>query len=100
MASLSQRKASNANRARAAQRGLVRVEVQAPKADAPLIKALAEALRSDNPKARALRASLEQAFADPDIKDAFDIFGSDLPDEAFDGVFDQPREHAWREVEL
>jgi hypothetical protein len=31
---------------------------------------------------------------------AFDIFGSDLPDEAFAGVFDQPRERAWRKLTL
>ncbi len=28
---------------------------------------------------------------DPEIKTAFDVFGSDLPDEEFAGVFDQPR---------
>jgi hypothetical protein len=100
MTSPSQRKASNANRRRAALRGLVRVEVQAPKSDAVLIKALAETLRSNTPKARELRASLQQAFADPDMKNAFDIFGSDLPDEAFDGVFDAPRATGSREVEL
>lgn len=37
---------------------------------------------------------------DPDIETAFDVFGSDLPDDAFAGVFDQPREKDWREVEL
>jgi hypothetical protein len=26
-----------------------------------------------------------------EAKTAFDVFGSDLPDEAFEGVFDQPR---------
>jgi hypothetical protein len=31
---------------------------------------------------------------------AFDVFGSDLPDEAFDGAFDQRRQHDWREVDL
>ena len=41
MASKSQPKATNTHRRRAAARGLVRVEVQAPKKDADLIRALA-----------------------------------------------------------
>jgi hypothetical protein len=45
MATRSQRKATRAHRTRAAQRGLVRVEVQARKQDAGLIRALAETLR-------------------------------------------------------
>ncbi len=100
MATTSQKKASTTHRRRAVARGLVRVEVQAPKADVPLIRALAETLRADTPKARSLRASLEEVFADQEIKTAFDIFGSDLPDATFDGVFDQPRERSWREVDL
>lgn len=100
MASVSQRRASNAHRRKAAARGMVRVEVQAPKEDAPLIRALAETLRADTPAARSLRATLEQALADSEIRTAFDIFGSDLPDEAFEGVFDLPRSKGWREVDL
>lgn len=61
----------------AAARGLVRVEVQAPRKDAGLIRQ-----------------------ANPEVKTAFDVFGSDLPDEAFEGVFDQPRERGWREIDL
>ena len=45
MASKSQRKATRTHRRRAAARGFVRVEVQAPKKDAGLIRALAETLR-------------------------------------------------------
>jgi hypothetical protein len=29
-----------------------------------------------------------------------DGLGSDLPDEAFAGVFDQPRERDWRKISL
>jgi hypothetical protein len=36
----------------------------------------------------------------PEAKTAFDIFGSDLSDEVFVGVFDQPRHRDWREVDL
>jgi hypothetical protein len=33
-------------------------------------------------------------------KTAFDIFGSNLPDETFDGVFPDKRQNGWREVDL
>ena len=100
MASTSQRKASTTHRHRAAARGFVRVEVQAAKSDTGLIRALAETLRGDPERAKALRSTLEQALVDPEVKTAFDVFGSDLPDEAFVGVLDQPRQAGWREVDL
>lgn len=100
MATKSQRKASTAHRRRVVARGLVRVEVQAAKGDTGLIRALAETLRGDPQRAKSLRSTLEQALIDPEIKTAFDVFGSDLPDEAFEGVFDQPRQTGWREVDL
>ena len=100
MATKSQRKATRTHRRRAAARGLVRVEVQAAKKDASLIRALAETLRDRPERAAALRSRLASALLDPDVKTAFDIFGSDLPDKAFDGVFDQPRPDGWREVDL
>ncbi len=100
MASKSQRKATRAHRRRAAARGLVRVEVQAPKKDAGLIRALAETLRSKVEQAEALRSTLAKALMHSEVKTAFDIFGSQLPDEAFAGVFDQPRRRDWREVDL
>jgi len=100
MASTSQRKASSTHRHRAAARGLVRVEVQAAKSDTGLIRALAETLRGEPKRAKALRSTLEKALIDPEIKAAFDVFGADLPDEAFAGIFDQPRPRNWREVDL
>jgi hypothetical protein len=98
--SKSQRKATRAHRRRAAARGLVRVEVQARKRDAGLIRALAQTLRSGTEEARALRSALTEAVIHPEARTAFDVFGSDLPDDAFTGVFDQPRQGDWREVEL
>ena len=100
MATASQKKASTTHRRRAFARGLVRVEVQAVKGDTGLIRALAETLRGDPARAKTVRSILEQALIDPQVKTAFDLFGSDLPDEAFAGVFDQPRQRSWREVEL
>jgi hypothetical protein len=90
MASKSQRKATRTHRRRAAARGLVRVEVQAPKKDAGLIRALAETLRGKTKEAETLRSALTKAV----------IFGSELPDDAFAGVFDQPRQRSWREIDL
>jgi len=100
MASKSQRKATSAHRRRAAARGLVRLEVQAPKKDAGLIRAVAETLRNEPEKARALRSTLERTLIEPDVKTAFDVFGSELADKAFAGVFDQPRERSWRRIRL
>ena len=78
----------------------MRVEVQAAKADAGLIRALAETLRTKPEKAKALRSTLEKALVDPNVETAFDVFGSDLPDEAFVGVFDQKRPRDWRKIDL
>jgi hypothetical protein len=100
MATASQKSASTAHRRRVRARGLVRVEVQAAKVDAGLIRKLAETLRGDPERAETVRSILESALTDPEVKNAFDVFGSDLPDEAFDGVFDQPRQTGWREVEI
>ena len=65
-----------------------------------LIRAIAETLRSKPEKAKALRSTLETALIDPEIKTAFDVFGSDLSDNVFAGVFDQPRLKEWREIDL
>ena len=100
MASKSQRKATTTHRRRAAARGLVRLEVQASKKDTGLIRAVAETLRGEPEKANALRSTLEKTLIGPDVKTAFDVFGSDLPDAVFAGVFDQPRQKGWREVNL
>jgi hypothetical protein len=100
LASKSQRRATRTYRRRAAARGFVRVEVQAPKRDAGLIRALAQTLRGKAEKAEALRSALANALIHPGVKTAFDVFGSELPDETFTGVFDQPRQRDWREADL
>ena len=100
MASKAQRKATKVHRRRAAARGLVRLEVQAAKRDAALIRALAETLRDESEKAKELRSALVKALVHPDVRTAFDVFGSDLPEEIFAGVFEQPRQRRWREIKL
>jgi hypothetical protein len=100
VATTSQKKASAEHRRRATARGLVRMEVQAAKGDMGLFRALAETLRGEPERANTLRAVLAQALIDPEVKSAFDVFGSDIPDEAFAGIFDRPRQKGWREVAL
>jgi type VI protein secretion system component VasK len=100
VASKSQREATSAHRRRAAARGLVRLEVQALRKDVELVRTVVETLRGEPEKAKALRSALEKALVNPAEMTAFDIFGSDLPDEAFAGVFDQPRERDWRKLKL
>lgn len=100
MSSRSQRKATSTHRRRAAARGLVRVEVQAARSDAGLIRALAETLRGQPQKAQAVRSKLEQVLIHPEVKTAFDVFGSNLPDEVFAGIFEQPRLRGWRPIDL
>jgi hypothetical protein len=99
----SQRHAAQSHRRRAAARGIVRVEVQADRGDTSLIRAVADTLLRGGPeRAGALRSTLREALsADAPAQSAFDVFGSDLPDEAFEGVFDVARTDAgWRPVEL
>ena len=100
MTSKSQRQATRTHRRRTTARGLMRVEVQAAKKDVGLIRALAASLRGKGEKAEAVRSTLEKVLIHPDTKTAFDVFGSDLPDDTFAGVFDQPRQGDWRKVDL
>jgi len=59
-------------------------------------------LRGGAEKAEALRSTLVKAVMNPEMemKTAFNIFGSELPDEDFTGVFDQPRQRGSRRVDL
>jgi len=100
MASKAQRKATKSHRRRAAARGLLRLEVQAAKRDAALIRAVAATLREESEQAKTLRPTLVRVLVRSDIGTAFDVFGSDLPDEAFAGIFEQPRQLRWREINL
>jgi hypothetical protein len=78
----------------------VRIEVQATKKDTELLRAVAKTLRGEPERAKALRSTLEAVLVSPDVTTAFDVFGTDLADEVFAGVFDQPRQTSWREVDL
>ncbi|HKN08914.1 MAG TPA: hypothetical protein VJ376_05465 [Pseudomonadota bacterium] len=78
----------------------MRVEVQAPKKDAGLIRALAETLRGKPEEAESLRSTLAKALTHPRVKTAFDVFGSELPDQAFADLFEHSRQRDWRNVDL
>jgi hypothetical protein len=95
-----QRKASKMHRERARARGLTRIEVQAHAHDTALIRAVAETLRSETDEANRLRQVIAELLPDTAPRNAFDVFGSDLPDSAFHEILDQPRQIGWREVEF
>jgi hypothetical protein len=100
MTTKAQRTATHTHRRRAAARGLVRVEVQASKKDANLIRTMALRLRGDPGRAALLRSALASTLDRDGAASAFDVFGSNLSDEVFAGVFDQPQRGEWRKVEL
>jgi len=100
MASKAQRRATSEHRRRAAARGVMRVEVKAAATDADLIRAVAEALRGESGRAGQIRTGLRNMLASQNVETAWDIFGSQLPDDTFDGVFEQPRGDYPRGVEL
>ena len=79
----------------------MRVEIQVPRADAALLRSLAERLRATDATAEAARAGVKSAIERrQDPKSALDIYASDLPDEYFEGVFDRVRTISKREIDL
>ena len=70
----------------------MRLEVQATRRDADLIRASAKTPGNESEKAKVLRSTLVKAPVHSEIKIAFDVFGSDLPDEVFADVFEQQRQ--------
>lgn len=73
---------------------------EAPLDDAALIGRILDVLRGDQSEADALRRAILAALPGSKPKTALDLFGSDLPDDAFEGVFSHERPSGWREVDL
>jgi hypothetical protein len=72
-----------------------------PQDDLALVHKVLEVLRGDDAnRADSLRRAIVAALATSGKKSALDIFASDLPDEAFDGVFPDKRQSGWREIDL
>jgi hypothetical protein len=96
-----QQNALNAHRRRRRDGGMVRVEVQVPAIDAAILRDVAAILRGNSDTAQTVRNQLRSVVAKPRVESVFGIFGSDLPDRYFDGVFDQCRQaDPPRDVEL
>jgi hypothetical protein len=96
-----QRKAVNTHRKRRRDSGVVRVEVQVPAIDTQILRDLAAVLRGNPEAAQAMRAKLRSVAAKPRTESIFGIFGSDLPDEYFEGVLEQGRRNdRLRDIEL
>jgi len=96
--STAQHKALVRHRRRQRARGLVRVEVEAPATDAPLIREVAAALRGDPERARGLRDQLREGLR-PGERSILDLLACDLPDDVVDAVLTRPHDFP-REVDL
>lgn len=96
-----QRKAVERHRRRRRALGVVRVEVQAPRPDAQLIRDLAAALRGEPARANALRARLRAGLKPAPRKDRglLAVLACDLPDEVFDWALARTPDYG-RDVEL
>jgi hypothetical protein len=89
--SSAQREALTTHRRRRRDSGVVRVEVQVPAIDAALVRDVAAVLRGEPHAAQALRVQLRTAVGAPRASAVFELFGSDLPDSYFEGVFEFDR---------
>jgi hypothetical protein len=93
-------KAVSAHRKRQARRGFVRVEVQARRSDADLIRDVARALADDPARRDPIRAAISAA---PAIKTGADLLGAlaceALSGDEFDTLFERDKSSA-REVDL
>ena len=68
----------------------MRVRLQVPVIDAAILRGLAAILRDDS-AAHAVRDKLRVAVGRPSVDKIFDLFGCELPDAYFDGVFERSR---------
>lgn len=72
-----------------------------PPDDLALVQRVLEVLRGDDEQqAQKLRRAIMAALATPKTESVLDIFASDLPEDAFEGVFPNRREKGWREIDL
>lgn len=91
------KKGHNLPTSREAQR---RRETPAPMDDLTLMHKALETLRAGGEAAQRMRAAIGGALTECEGRSAIGVFASDLPDEAFDGVFPGKRESDWREIDL
>ncbi|MCK6450863.1 MAG: hypothetical protein L6R19_08415 [Alphaproteobacteria bacterium] len=86
------RKAVADHRRRQERKGLERVEVQVPGADAALIRAVARRLREETPDSDLLRGQLRAATGEVLTgAELMKLITCDLPDDAFDSMLQRDR---------
>lgn len=85
------RKTLNTHRRRHRDGGMVRVEVRVLAIDTQILRDLAAVLCGNPGAVQAMRVQLRSFVAKPRTASIFEIFGSDLPDACFQGVFEQGR---------
>lgn len=100
--SKAQRNALTAHRRRRRDQGVVRLEVQIPEVDTGIVRDVAAILRGEPKKAQQLRVKLRSVVnGTRHDTSVFDVFGSDLPDHYFEGVFESARHRGKaRDVDL
>jgi hypothetical protein len=74
--------------------------LEPPLDDAALIGRILDVLRGDEREAQEFRRAIIAALPGAKPKSTLDVFGSDLPDETFEGVFTEERDSGWRGVDL
>jgi hypothetical protein len=87
-----QSKAVRNHRSRQRRRGIVRIEVQVPEGDAPLLREIGAALRSDPARARETRAALQRALRPRPGQGLLELLACELPDEVVEEALERPRD--------
>jgi hypothetical protein len=85
-------RAVQAHRRRRQERGIVRMEVQAPALDAGLLREVAQALRAEPERAEALRSGLRSLLYPRPPVSLWEALRCDLPDEVVDDALARPRD--------
>lgn len=78
---------------------MVRVEVQAPEGDAPLIRSLAAALRDDPDVAQRVRAQVRKALQPPDKPNLLEMLADDVIEDVVAEALERPRDLG-RDIDL
>ena len=85
-------RAVQSHRRRRKERGIVRLEVQAPALDAGLLREVAEVLRSDPGRAETLRTGLRTLLHPSPSASLLEALRCDLDDEVFEEAMARPRD--------
>lgn len=92
-------RAVQAHRRRRQERGIVRLEIQAPALDAGLLREVAQALRAEPERAEVLRSGLRSLLHPRPPASLREALRCDLPDEVVDDALARPHDTG-RDVSL